>query len=161
MVKIEALRKTGTEVPPSLFSQLNGQFNAVFQYLPQTPNEKLIYEKCRITSQRLSTAYNYFYNQCYTPLLDIINTINAQSTVKANIIVSPPSGSAPHNVTLDARASTDPSQDTIPNENFYWYFSDVDGIQKTLGVGPVINHTFTRPGKYIIHLTARSVNWNK
>jgi PKD repeat protein len=166
MVKIEALRKTGTKVPPSLFSQLNSQFQAVFQYLPQTPNDKLIYEQCRITSQKLSTAYTYddfngFYNQCYTPLLDIINTINAQSTVKANIAVSPPSGSAPHNVTLDARASIDPSQDTIPNENFYWYFSDVDGVQKTLGVGPVINHTFNRPGKYIIHLTARSVNWNK
>lgn len=164
MVKIEALRKTGTAIPSSLFSSLNSQFQLVFQYLPQDPNDRLIYEQCRITSQRLSTAYTYddfntFYNQCYIPLLEIINTINAQSTVKANIVVSPSSGPAPHNVTLDARASIDPSQDTIPNENFYWYFSDVDGIQKTLGIGPVINHTFTRPGKYIVRLTARSVNW--
>lgn len=139
MVKIEALRKTGTQIPSSLFSQLNTQFQSVFQYLPQSPNDKLIYEQCRITSQRLSTAYTYddfngFYNQCYTPLLDIINTINSQSTVKASISVTPAAGSAPHNVTLDARASIDPSKDTIPNENFYWYFSDVDGIQKTLGV---------------------------
>ncbi len=166
MVKIEALRKTGTDVPPSLFSALNSQFQSVFQYLPQNPNDKLIYEQCRITSQRLSTAYTYddfnsFYNQCYTPLLDIINTINSQNTVKANIIVTPSAGSAPHNVTLDARSSVDPSQDTIPNANFYRYFSDVDGVQKTLGVWPVINHTFTKPGKYIVHLTARSVNWNK
>ena len=166
MVKIEALRKTGTQIPSSLFSQLNTQFQSVFQYLPQFPNDKLIYEQCRITSQRLSTAYTYddfngFYNQCYTPLLDIINTINSQSTVKASISVTPAAGSAPHNVTLDARASIDPSKDTIPNENFYWYFSDVDGIQKTLGVWPVINYTFARPGKYIVHLTARSVNWNK
>jgi hypothetical protein len=137
MVKIEALRKTGTVIPSSLFSQLNTQFQQVFQYLPQNPNDKLTYEQCRITSQKLSSAYTYddfstFYNQCYTPLLDIINTINSQNTVKANIVVTPPSGSAPHNVTLDARGSTDPSQDTIPNGNFYWYFSDVDGVQKTL-----------------------------
>jgi len=139
MVKIEALRKTGTTIPPSLFSALNTQFQSVFQYLPQSPNDRLTYEQCRITTQRLSTTYTYddfstFYNQCYTPLLDIINTINSQSTVRADIVVTPAAGSAPHNVTLDARGSTDPSQDTIPNENFYRYFSDVDGIQKTLGI---------------------------
>jgi len=148
---------------PSLFSQLNSNFQSVFNYLPQNPSQKLIYEQCRITTQRLSRAYTYddfttFYNQCYNPLMTIINTINNQNTVKASIVASPNNGSAPLNVTLDARGSTDPSQDTIPNRNFYWYFSDVDGIQKTLWVWPVINHTFTKPGKYIIHLTARSVN---
>gem|GEM_PF-2862505 len=35
MVRIEALRKTGTAIPTSLFSQLNTLFQSVFQYLPQ------------------------------------------------------------------------------------------------------------------------------
>jgi hypothetical protein len=166
MVRIEALRKTGGTIPPSLFSQLNTNFQSVFNYLPQDPDQKIIYEQCRITTQKLSTNYNYddfttFYNQCYGPLMDIINTINNQNTVRASIVASPNNGSSPLNVTLDARGSIDPSKDTIPNDNFYWYFSDVDGVQKTLGVGPVINHTFTKPGKYIIHLTARSVNRQK
>lgn len=61
-------------------------------------------------------------------------------------------------VTFDARASVDPSNDTIPSRNYYRYYRDTDGNDTTIGVGPVVNTTFDDPGNYQVHLTVRSSN---
>jgi hypothetical protein len=47
--------------------------------------------------------------------------------VKAKIKSNPQSGSAPVTVTLDARESIDPSKDTIPSDNFFWYYKNSEG----------------------------------
>jgi hypothetical protein len=35
---------------------------------------------------------------------------------------------APLTVTFDARGSSDPSSETIPTANFYWYYRDEKGV---------------------------------
>ena len=61
-------------------------------------------------------------------------------------------------VTFDARGSKDPSNDTIPSSNYFWYYRDIQGNDQAIGVGPVVNTTFTEPGNYQVHLTVRSSN---
>jgi PKD repeat protein len=84
--------------------------------------------------------------------------INNNYSVKAKIKASPNNGSAPLTVTLDARESIDPSKDTIPENNFFWYYKDNKGNDILIGKKSVLKHTFTEEGNYLVHLTARSVN---
>jgi hypothetical protein len=77
--------------------------------------------------------YYVFKDRCFTPLNDLINEINTDFTVKTDIDANPEDGPAPLNVTLDARGSIDPSQDTIPSENFFWYYKDVNGDDQPIG----------------------------
>jgi PKD repeat protein len=99
-----------------------------------------------------------FMTNCYKPFTDILKQINSKYTVIADAKVSPQSGPAPLVVTLDARASTDPSNDTIPSKNYYRYYRDTNGQDVTIGVGPVVNPTFANAGTYLVHLTVRSSN---
>jgi hypothetical protein len=59
--------------------------------------------------------------------------INSTYTVKAKIKSNPQSGSAPVTVTLDARESIDPSKDTIPSDNFFWYYKNSQGQDILIG----------------------------
>jgi hypothetical protein len=61
-------------------------------------------------------------------------------------------------VTFDARSSVDPSNDTIPSDNFFRYYRDTQGQDRTIWVWPVINHTFEEAWNHIIHLTVKSSN---
>ncbi|MEI8091765.1 MAG: hypothetical protein WCG98_06185 [bacterium] len=81
-------------------------------------------------------------SNCYKPFNDILKKINSKYTVIAQAKVSPQSGPAPLVVTFDARASTDPSNDTIPAKNYFRYYRDTAGQDTTIGVGPVVNATF-------------------
>jgi PKD repeat protein len=99
-------------------------------------------------------------NTCYKPLNQIISKINSSYTVKVSATRNPSNGAAPLTVTFDARASKDPSNETIPSKNFYRYYRDTKGIDKIIGIGNVINHTFEESGNYTVHLTVRSSNAN-
>jgi hypothetical protein len=65
---------------------------------------------------------------------DVFKQISNKYSVVATAKVSPQSGPAPLTVTLDARASTDPSNDTIPSKNYFRYYRDIDGQDKSIGV---------------------------
>jgi PKD repeat protein len=97
-------------------------------------------------------------DNCFDPLNRIIQEIDSKFTINASIAANPRQGSAPLTVTLDARASTDPSNATIPSNNFFRYFKDTSGIDRVIGRGPVVNYTFDKEGNYIINLTVRSAN---
>jgi hypothetical protein len=60
-------------------------------------------------------------------------------------------------VTFKAQAY-DPSMDTIPANNYYWYYVDSAGVERPIGRGPNVVYTFTKPNTYIVHLTVKSVN---
>ena len=70
--------------------------------------------------------------------------MNYSVTTKAEALYDQTTNSAPLTVTLDARASQDPSNTTIPANNFFRYYRDVDGEEKIIGKGSVIKHTFTK-----------------
>lgn len=163
-VEIEANSKLWIEIPTVKFNDLHGYFVRVLPRFPQDYNFKVVYQQCLQLSQDLWTVYDYnkfasFMDNCYKPFSEITSTINTSYTVKANATFSPQSGPAPLTVTFDARMSTDPSNETIPTKNFYWYYRDVSGIDKTIGIGPVLNYTFKDPGNYLVHLTVRSSNF--
>lgn len=80
----------------------------MFPHLPQRPDFKIVYEKCKITTAPLTQVYTLahfitFKNQCYTPLNGIITQINTKYTVSANASANPNRGNVPLTVTLDGR----------------------------------------------------------
>lgn len=140
LVKIQASKQVGSNIDSLIFSKLYQDFLYVFDYFPNKPEFKTVYEQCLITSQNLSRGFDYnnfslFTNNCFDPLQSIIKEINTNYTVvtKAQALYDANSTSAPLTVTFDARASQDPSNTTIPSDNFYWYYRDVDGEEKVIG----------------------------
>ena len=163
LVQIKALSVTADKISPWIFSRLNTNLRSVFPAFPQNSDYKVIYQQCLNTTQKLSTNYTYadftdFLNFCYEKLAIIQSEIQSSYTVNAQVVANPKSGPAPMTVTFDARSSVDPSKDTIPRNNYFWRFKDIDGIEKIIWVWPVINYTFTKPWNYVVHLTVRSVN---
>ncbi len=166
LVEIDAASKIWDQVPQNKFAQLNASFQAVFPKLPQEYTFKVVYQQCLSLSQGLITYTNVdyqnklwtFLTSCYKPLSEILKKIAAKYTVVANAKASPQSGPAPLVVTLDARASVDPSNDTIPSKNYFWYYRGIDWQDRAIGIGPVVNTTFSEAWNYLIHLTVRSSN---
>lgn len=163
LVKIEAYQKLWQEIPVNYFQLLNKDFNIVLPLLPQKANYKVTYEQCLITSEKLSDKFTFedmivFTDRCFDPLNQLIQDILKNFSVQWKINASPKSWSAPLTVTFDARWSIDPSNDTIPADNYYWYYVDISWNPKIIWKWPVINHIFWEPWNYIVHLTVRSVN---
>lgn len=166
LIKVKAYKQTWNDVPEELFSNLNSNFKQIFNYFPQNPEYKVVYDQCLITTNVLRKDYDYddfltFNDRCFEPLNGIIKEVNKNFTVNAKINATPKSGSAPLTVTFDGKSSSDPSDDTIPSKNYFWYFKDNDWIDRAIWVWPVVNYTFTQAWTYIIHLTVRSVNWEQ
>lgn len=162
-VEVEATASVSDDIPVSLFRDMNSVFDRVFPFLPQNSDNQIVYRQCEIITDELSSwvdslTYLRFKDRCFTPLGGIIKEINSKFTVKAKSSAKPTAGAAPLNVTLDWRDSVDPSNDTIPSDNFYRYFIDTDWREQSIGRWPVINYTFRDPWNQIVHLTVRSVN---
>ncbi len=166
LVEIDAASKIGNQIPQSKFSELNASFQAVFPKFPQDYSFKVTYQQCLdITNALISytttdyqTKLSSFMTNCYKPFSDIVKKVNSKYTVVANAKVSPSSWPAPLTVTFDARASVDPSNDTIPSKNYYRYYRDINGNDTTIGVWPIVNATFDTAWTYQVHLTVRSSN---
>ncbi len=162
-ITIQAKKKVGENPEPALFSRLAGNFAVLFPKLPQKNNYRVTFEQCQLLANKLATAYSSltfdsFMDQCYGPLNSIMKDVSNNYTVKASIKASPASWPAPMTVTFDARWSIDPSKDTIPTNNFFWYFKDAQGVDIMIGKWSVIKYTFEEEGNYQVHLTARSAN---
>lgn len=162
-VEIESASKIGSPIPASKFGELNTSFNSIFKYFPQDYNFKVTYQDCLSLSKDLSLGYTYnklisFMDTCYKPLKQILDKINTKYTVKAEANVNPQSWPAPLIVTFDARASLDPSNETIPSKNYYRYYRDINWVDKAMWIWPVLNYTFDNPWNYLVHLTVRSSN---
>ena len=165
-VQIDADSKIGQPTASNKFTELHSSFVTVFPKFPQEYAFKVTYSQCLSLSQSMATAtsldytskLSMFLTNCYKPLSAILEKITTKYTISADAKVSPSSGPAPLTVTFDARASSDPSNDTIPTKNFFWYYKDTDGADKTIGVWPVISTSFANAWSYIIHLTVRSAN---
>jgi len=162
-ITIQSAKKRWDQVPSSEFWSLYTDFNAVFPKLPQKNNYRVIFDTCKVQAQKLSQAYSsldfdIFMDQCQWPINTIMKEINSVYTVKAKIKANPQSGSAPVTVTLDARDSIDPSKDTIPSDNFFWYYKNSQGQDILIGRWAVVKHTFEQEGNYYVHLTAKSSN---
>lgn len=160
---IEATVKVGGSVTASTFAELNQLFATIFPYFPKNPSNNVIYKQCDLTTKELAsgvTTYKHqlFKERCFSPIGWILKQIAWSYTVKANATAKPTAWPAPLNVTFDARASLDPSIDTIPSDNFFWWYKDVKGTDRAIGRWPVVNYTFPDPGNHIVHLTVRSAN---
>ncbi|MEI7563262.1 MAG: hypothetical protein WCJ39_06510 [bacterium] len=147
---MDADSKIGQQTPQNKFAELHTSFVTVFPKFPQEYTFKVTYTQCLSLSQSMTTAtsldytskLSLFMTNCYKPLSAILSKISTKYAVTADAKVSPSSGPAPLTVTFDARTSKDPSNDTIPSKNFFWYYKDTNGVDKTIGVGSVINASF-------------------
>jgi len=162
-VEVEASTKVGAELQEELFRDILDVFESIFDYFPQSSKNEIVYRQCKISARELSSQvsrskYSTFKDRCFAPLGQLIKEIETKYKIKAKIKAKPTEGSAPLNVTLDARESTDPSDDTIPSDNFYRYYRDVNGDDRVIGRWPVVNYTFTEPANHVVHLTVRSSN---
>lgn len=161
---IKARNDLDLDVDTSHFRKLYLAFTNSFKYLTQ--DYKTIYEKCLALSRELSyniTERNlqaFLWNSCYKWLSSAVSTINSKYTVKASVTSNPSNWSAPLTVTFDARSSSDPSSETIPTDNFFWYYRDENWVDTPIWEWQVITYTFQEPGKFIVHLVVRSSNVN-
>jgi PKD repeat protein len=162
-VEIQAKAQIGQQISTTVFAELNTLFWQIIPSLPNTYSFNIIYQQCLSLSQVLANGYNLntlwsFMDNCFKPFIKTVEQINKEYTIKAAGNIWPVNGPAPLSVTLDARASTDPSNQTIPSNNFFWYYRDANGVDRTIGIGNVLNYTFTQAGSYRVHLTVRSSN---
>ncbi len=160
---LEATIKVGEQPSTELFQVLQKNFSVVFDYFPKSPATTQIYKQCEIITWKLAqqyTSWNYstFKNKCFDDIRWIIWDISSKHTVKTKVVAKPTDWSSPLVVTFDAKWSSDPSEDTIPSDNFFWYYKDINWVNQPIGTGPVITHTFTDPGKHVVHVTVRSAN---
>ncbi len=115
-----------------MFAGLNNNFKTAFRYFPSNPTYNVIYKQCDITTAKLSSKvayddYNTFVSKCFDPLSTILKDIQSNYTIRGAIKASPRSGQSPLSVTFDASSSTDPSNETLPSDNFFWYYTDTEG----------------------------------
>ena len=162
-IKLEAAKQIGWDPDLAIFSRLASNFWRVFPQLPQEGEFKIVYEQCQQLANSTRSSYTYdafvwFMERCFSPLNNIIKQVNSKYTIKPSANANPSSWPASLTVTFDARNSTDPSNDTIPTDNFFWYFKDTEWRDTIIGRGAVVNYTFEKEGNYIVHLTARSAN---
>ena len=157
-----SLRQTPSS---SDFSELLGYFYNVFPHLSQ--NFSSVYEKCTLLASALESNYTssnmeaLIWNTCYKALSNVITTTNSQYTIKPSVTSNPSAWMAPLTVTFDARGSSDPSMETIPTDNFYWYYRDEKWVDRPIWEGQVLSYTFKESGKFIVHLVVRSSNVDK
>ena len=162
--QIISLTNTNQDIPSSLFSQMASDFAVLKDKLPQSnPNFKVVYENCYWASKSLADWFSRlkldtFNSQCFWPWKQVIKNISTNYSVKAKLKAYPQSWNAPLTVTFDARWSVDPSADTIPHDNYFWYYKDSNWVERFIWRWPVIKYTFNEPNNYVVHLTVRSAN---
>lgn len=162
-VQIEANNKIWAETPIATFAELNNNFNKIFPSFPQEYSFQVVYEQCIKLSDSLWNVFNYnvfwsFMENCYKPLTKILEQINSDYIIETSISANPKSWPAPLNVTFDARTSIDPSNETIPSDNFFRYYRDINWEDRPIGIWPVVNYSFEEAWNYLVHLTVRSSN---
>jgi len=166
-IKISSYSKIKSDsIPNDIFVIIQNSFDFLKDKLPQVPNFKVIYESCYISSKELSngfekTKFDKFNSECFWPWQSISQEIFSKYTVQADIKAYPSDWNAPLNVTFDGRNSKDPSSDTIPTNNYYWYYKDNKWVTKLMWQWPLINYDFDEPNDYIVHLTVKSSNKEK
>lgn len=154
--------KANVGVDAALFAKLNTYFDTAFPYLHK--KFATVYRTCSLFATKLSGGYSYMdlkdflWNWCYKSLLEAKSIIDSSYRVKANVTVNPVSGSAPLRVTFDARSSIDPSSETIPTDNFFWYYRDENWVDTVIGKWSTITHEFKEAGNFVVHLVVRSSN---
>lgn len=165
-VEIEANNQIWAQTPAESFETLYNSFSHIFPRFPQEYNFQITYQKCITLTQTLGNwAYNYdlfssFMDNCFKPLSNILNTIDSSYTVKPNATVNPSNWPAPLTVTFNASTSIDPSSETIPENNYYWYYRDTNWVDQVIWNKSVLSYTFEKAWNYIVHLTVRSSNSN-
>ena len=153
------------DIEPAKFRELSDYFNNVFPNLSKDYSN--VYHKCSALANSLAENYSYpnmealMWNSCQKSLSDVIKVINSKYVVKPEVSVNPSSWPAPLTVTFDARNSTDPSLETIPEKNFYWYYRDEKWIDRPIWEWQVLSYTFKEAWKFIVHLVVRSSNVNQ
>ena len=134
---LDATIKLSEDPDPALFGQLLQNFETVFAYFPKQAQYQQVYTQCEIITGILAQEYSSqdyakFKSKCFEDIRGLVKDINTSFSVKADIKAKPTSGPLPLTVTFDARDSVDPSNDTIPSDNFFRYFRDIDGIDVPL-----------------------------
>lgn len=162
-VDIDANNKIWNIGGNSTYAELHTIMNRIFPHFPQEYNFQVVYKQCLSTTKDMQynpnrDNFNSFFENCKNPLASLVSTIQGKYTIRASASLNPSSGPAPLTVTFDARASSDPSNETIPSRNYFWYYRDIDGTDKPIGYGPVVSYKFNESGTYLVHLTVRSSN---
>jgi len=161
---IEQYSQLWNEVPSKYFQNIANDFSVLKNKLPQdNPSFKIVYGKCEISASDLVNWYsksklNTFKSQCFWPWKTISRSIFTKYQVQSRIKANPNSWNAPLTVTFDWRSSKDPSNRTVPTNNYYWYYTNSEGQRIFMGQWSLIKYTFNTPNNYVVHLTTKSAN---
>jgi len=133
------------------------QFTNLYNRLPniataQTATEHFLDALRQYSNEPTSTSYNSvkrYYN-------DLQGVLAKLPRMKAVISVIKTSGPVPLVVMFDGSGSSDPTGNTIPAENYEWWYLDTSGNRVNLGHGPIVSETFKIPNTYVVHLRIKS-----
>lgn len=84
--------------------------------------------------------------------------IEKQPYMKPVIIATPSLGYAPLTVALDGLSSTDPTNTTIPDQNYNWFYLNQNNQKVTLAQSATMQNEFTEPGTYVVNLNLETAN---
>ena len=163
--EIQSRYSLDMDVDSSYFRELHTHFQKTFQYLPK--DYSTVYTKCTLLSEQLSNWATrqdiqwFLWNSCYNLLKSTASKITSSQTVKAKWRANVNWWMAPVTITFDARGSIDPSSETIPTENYFWYYRDENWVDTPMWKWNVINYEFKEAGKFWVHLVVRSSNVNQ
>ncbi len=78
--------------------------------------------------------------------------------MRAVINASKSSGPIPLTVLFNGASSSDPTNNTIPTNNYSWWYLDSSGQRRDLGNGANVSETFRVPNTYVVHLEVKSAS---
>lgn len=147
------------------YNKISWNVPVILNSLPKNdPKYNTVKNNCSTLLSRADASRSWYWtfkSKCMEPLKNAISDLTTKYMVQAAWNITPSSWPAPLNVTLNASQSYDPSNQTIPNDNYFWYYRDVDWVDREIWVGPLLNYTFRQEWKYKIHLTVRSSEKNR
>lgn len=137
-----------------MLQQFETELNILYKSMPQTAENVAAYNDVITLFMEVKNAPTN--DTAIQKLQDSFNRFKQiiQSTpfMIANINVTPASGAAPLIITLDGSDSTDPHNVTIPRDNYVWTYIDHQGVEQTIGKGPILEYELKEPGLFIIQL---------
>ena len=92
---------------------------------------------------------------------ELVKAAKGMPKMSAKIKVLPAGGNAPLVAVFDGSDSRDPSGESIPAQNYHWWYTDVKGQKIELARAAYIVETFTEPNTYMMRLLVTSVNKEK
>ena len=137
-----------------MLQRFETEINILYKSMPKTAVNVAAYNDVitLLTESKSDPSNEVIIQKLKDSFSEFKTVIQNTPAMLARINANPASGSAPLIVTFDGSDSSDPNDQTIPRDNYTWTFFDQDGVERTIGTGPIVEYEFDEPGLYVVYL---------